>query len=211
MVLTLTWPPNESGFYLAHRLNASLVLHCTLQGSMPFHDTAFAQPHNPAYMPVVFLDYKHPFTFLQRVANTLATAFFQYFLRDYRILSRQEQLLDKHFPNSVRPSLTELERNAALGLHFGHPLLLDGARPTAPNFQYVGMMNCRRADLTSIPKDVSEFIEGAGEHGFIFVSFGTAVQASKMEAGKRRMFLQVFGCVYLNYKDMHSLPTMKPP
>jgi len=38
-----------------------------------------------------------------------------------------------------------LEKQAALGLHMGHPLLADGARATAPNFHFLGMMNCKAA------------------------------------------------------------------
>ncbi len=36
VVVVFSWPPNETGFYLAHRCNASLVLFSSLQGSIPF-------------------------------------------------------------------------------------------------------------------------------------------------------------------------------
>lgn len=46
-----------------------------------------------------------------------------------------------------RPDLIELERNTSLAIGFGHPLLMDGWRPMAPNFVHVGMMNCKPANM----------------------------------------------------------------
>ena len=37
-----------------------------------------------------------------------------------------------------RPSLLDLERNASVAFTFGHPLLLDGWRPTSYNFVHLG-------------------------------------------------------------------------
>jgi hypothetical protein len=57
-----------------------------------------------------------------------------------------EDVLDRHFPGVDRPRLLEMEKSASLTLHFGHPFILDGLRPIAPNYVYVGMMNCRDDD-----------------------------------------------------------------
>ena len=74
--------------------------------------------------------------------------------RDWYIHGKVDELLDKHLPATVgkRPSLVELEYNASLALHFGHPLLMDGNRPVSPNFVTVGMMNCKPAK--ELPKDL---------------------------------------------------------
>ncbi len=58
---------------------------------MPQQDSALGQPHNPALCPVVFLDYKHPLSFMQRVKNTVATAFFLHFLRYIWLIYFKEQ------------------------------------------------------------------------------------------------------------------------
>jgi hypothetical protein len=54
-------------------------------------------------------------------------------------------LFDFQLPlqDKERPNLIALERNTSLALGFGHPLLMDGWRPMAPNFVPIGMMNCR--------------------------------------------------------------------
>jgi glucuronosyltransferase len=50
---------------------------------------------------------------------------------------------------------------------------MDGLRPMSPNYIQVGMMNCRVAK--PLPENLAEFLDGAGEHGAIFVSFGSVL------------------------------------
>jgi hypothetical protein len=49
-------------------------------------------------------------------------------------------------------------------------MIMDGNRPVAPNFVYIGMMNCR--EPKPLPKDLKEFMDSAGKEGVIYVSFG---------------------------------------
>ncbi len=123
--------------------------------------------------------------------------------RNTKILAMQESLLDRHFPGEPRPPLLELEARASLGLHVGHPLLADGNRPVAPNFHYVGMMNCRRHPEAGargppgggggVGEELASFLEGA-EHGAVYVAFGSALNTSQMDDGRRRTFVNVFRC-----------------
>ena len=93
--------------------------------------------------------------------------------RDLYILPKVEALLDKHFPGVERPSLKELEKDVHLAMTFGHPLINDGMRPVSPNFEFLGMMNCKPAK--SLPKDLQEFIDSATK-GVIYVSFGSVLK-----------------------------------
>ncbi len=52
------------------------------------------------------------------------------------------------------------------------------------------MMNCRPAE--PLLGELKSFVEGAGQAGLIYVSFGAALNASEMDAVKRNMFLNVF-------------------
>lgn len=110
--------------------------------------------------------------------------------RDGIIHSKTNAILDKHFPGVERPSLLDIERNASLGVTFGHPLLMDGMRPTSPNFIYVGMMNCREAQ--PLPEDLEAFMSSGDEHGVIYMSMGTVLKAAVMSEERRQMFLNVF-------------------
>ena len=100
-------------------------------------------------------------------------------------------MLDKHFPEDVRLPLSELEKSTSLVLHFGHPLLMDGMRPVMPNFQYIGLANCRPAQKLS--DELESFMRGGKEHGVIYVSFGTVFQSQYMSEASRKIFVNVFG------------------
>ena len=70
-------------------------------------------------------------------------------------------------PRSIRPSLSDLEKKTALALQFGHPLIMDGLRPVAPNFINVGMMNCKPPK--KLPDALQKFMDESGEEGVVFV------------------------------------------
>ncbi len=112
-------------------------------------------------------------------------------LRNLYLISRGEELLDKHFPGETRMPLLDIERNTSFVFHYGHPMVMDGMRPISPNFQYIGMMNCK--DPEPLPKDLAEFMESGGEHGVIYVSFGSILQAKEMTEERRKMLVKVFG------------------
>jgi len=60
-----------------------------------------------------------------------------------------------------------LEKEAGLFLQFSHPLIMDGIRPTNPNYVSVGMMNCRPAK--KLPNNLEKVMEESGEDGVILV------------------------------------------
>ena len=143
IVLVSSFLVSEGGYYLARKFDASLALYFTGQVSLSWVDHALGQPHNPSYLSWWFLDFSREMSFIQRLINFVVTHAFHYGMRDYYILGKVNELLDKHFPNEKRPSILEMERNATVAFGFTHPLILDGWRPTAPNYVDLGMMNCR--------------------------------------------------------------------
>ena len=60
-------------------------------------DYAVGQPHHPGYLPMAFSNLLPSMSFLERVANTFMTAALQA-ARDFYVLPKVNQLLDKHFP-----------------------------------------------------------------------------------------------------------------
>ena len=58
-----------------------------------------------------------------------------------------------------------------------------------PNSIMAGLMTCKPPQ--PLPEDLLAFVESA-QHGVIFVSFGSVLQASKMPEHKRKMMLNVF-------------------
>ena len=138
---------SEGGYYLAKKFGASLALYFTGQVSLPWMDAALGQPHNPSYLPNALLDVGTDMNFIHRIQNFVMTYLIHFGARDYYILGKANELLDKHFPGDERPNLLDLERNASVAFGFGHPLIMDGWRPTNPNYVNLGMMNCRYIEL----------------------------------------------------------------
>lgn len=191
VILVSVFLGNEAGYYLAHRWNASLVLYSTAQSGLPWVDTAMGQPHNPSYTPLPLTPYSTDMTFLQRVVNTVTTFVFEHALRNWYILSRVEDMLDKHFPGVSRPPLIDIEKNSSLTISFGHPLLMDGWKPMSPNYITVGMMNCREPKAFPKGDKIGDFLASAS-NGVVFVSFGSVFKASQMSDGNRKLLLNVF-------------------
>ena len=77
-----------------------------------------------------------------------------------------------------RPHLSELDKRAAIGLHYGHPLILEGNRPMTSNMISIGMMNCRPAKPITTNQPLSDFInsKAAKEHGVIYIAFGSLIK-----------------------------------
>ena len=100
--------------------------------------------HNPSYLPSALMEAGTEMTFIERLQNFVVTNVLHFALRDYFMLKKANELLDKHFPGEERPNLLDIERNASVAFGFGHPLFLDGWRPTNPNYVDLGMMNCRQ-------------------------------------------------------------------
>lgn len=182
---------NEAGYYLAHKFNASLVLYFTGQVSLGWVDEAVGQPHNPAYLPTAILPFTSEMNFLQRAINTFGNFAFHKVLRNYYMIGSDRAILQKHFPDEEIPDLIELEKTASLSMSFGHPLLMDGWRPVAPNHIFLGMMNCKQTKQLDANDTIGKFLDEATD-GVIYVSFGTVIRGSMMSKEKREMFLNTF-------------------
>jgi glucuronosyltransferase len=191
VVIVINFFGDAAGYYIAHRFNASLVLYFTGQMTLPWIDEAVGQPHNTAYLPTAFLPFTTEMTFIQRAINTFGNFFFHRIIRNFFILRKDYEILKKHFPTEEIPDLSELERKASLSISFGHPLILDGWRPVAPNHVYLGMMNCKEPKQLDPEDKIAKFLNNSKE-GVIYVSFGSVVRASHMSDDRRKMFLNVF-------------------
>ena len=190
-VIVIPFFGNEAGYYLAHRFKAPLILYFTGQVSLSWVDDALGQPHNTAYLPTAVLPFTSDMNFIQRAINTLGNFVFHKIIRNLYILHNVYTVLNKNFPNEEIPDLIELEKNVSLSLSFGHPLLMDGWRPYAPNNVNLGMLNCKGVKNLPPGDKIAQFLDSAKE-GVIYVSFGSVIQASQMSDEKRRIFLNSF-------------------
>lgn len=63
------------------------------------------------------------------------------------------------------------------------------ARPFMPNMVEIGTIHCRPGN--PLPQELEEFISGSGEHGIIYLSFGSSIR-SKFPEYIKQAILRVF-------------------
>ena len=109
------------------------------QSQLPVVNSAIGQPFNPSYTTIGLLPFENGgMNLVQRCLNTYFSFVFEHIFRNMYILGQVNGLLDRHFPGQVRPDLLALERNVSVAFSFGHPLILDGWSPMAPNYGQLG-------------------------------------------------------------------------
>lgn len=130
-----------------------------------------------------------------RMLSTLSV--FMWRLGQLNFVRQVHPVIQKSFPDTVIPSLLEIEGNASLVLvnwYFveDYPLSLP------PMMQSYSGLWCSKKKLQktrkSLPKDIEEFVKG-GEEGFVYVSFGSAVVASGMPERLRNEIFEGFGAL----------------
>lgn len=84
-----------------------------------------------------------------------------------------ESVTKKYFPPGTR-SIENVHRNTSLLLSNSNSAM-GFARPNMPNVVEIGGIHCRPA--RPLPSDLEEFISGSGEHGIIYISFGSSIRS----------------------------------
>ena len=191
IVVVSAFLASEGGYYLAMKFEASLVIYSSPQVSLPWINSALSQPNNPSYIPNPLIKTGEMMSFKERFLSFIANGLMEHVFRNYYILGKVNQLLDKHFPGEERPCLLDLERNVSAVLAWTHPFIANGFRPTNPNYVDLGMMDCRAPMKIKDDLKLKTFLDDAKD-GVVYVSFGSVVKASVMGDDKRKALLNVF-------------------
>lgn len=140
-----------------------------------------------AIVPLQMLALTDRMSFVDRLTNTLVHVL-QLFVYNYMHLSRVQRIVAEHHPDL--PTLAQIEDNVSLVLTNSHSASLDLRRPLASFVVEVGGTHCRPPK--PLPKDLEDFVSGAGDDGFIFFSLGSHIPATGMALQKRAQFLKAF-------------------
>ncbi|KAK7086055.1 UDP-glucuronosyltransferase 2A1 [Halocaridina rubra] len=92
---------------------------------------------------------------------------------------------------SDMPSLMNLRMNSSLLLINSVKSADIPPRPTVPSIIYAGGLHLKESK--PLPKDLEDWVKGAGEEGFIFFSLGSAVVPSSMPEEYRKILVKTFG------------------
>lgn len=99
-----------------------------------------------------------------------------------------QSIVRKHLGPDV-PFVYDISRNVSFTLQNGHATV-SYPRPLLPNVAEIACIHCRPA--TVLPKELEDFVMGAGEAGFIYVSMGSSVKAANMPEHLRRLLVHTF-------------------
>ncbi|XP_069681756.1 UDP-glycosyltransferase UGT5-like isoform X1 [Periplaneta americana] len=153
---------------------------------MPWANDPMGNPDNPSYIPNLFSRYSDQMNFIARTVNSVTMVLFKviYYFKSYR---PSQEVARQHFGQDV-PELDVLARNMSLVLVNSH-FSLNSPRPLVPGVVEVSGMHIPPPQ--QLPKHIQEYLDSA-EHGVIYFSFGSVIQAKTLPADKRDAFLQAF-------------------
>ncbi|KAH8277066.1 hypothetical protein KR026_004741, partial [Drosophila bipectinata] len=109
----------------------------------------------------------------------------------WRYAAKHEALYRKYFPNIAdKRSLSDVSTDFSL-IFVNQHFTLAPPRPYVPNIIEVAGMHVQK-EPQALPKDLEEFIQGAGEDGVIYFSLGTNINSTEFSEERRNVILQVF-------------------
>ncbi|XP_046402147.1 UDP-glucosyltransferase 2-like [Ischnura elegans] len=169
----------------AHAFNAPLAVVVTQYG-IPWADDMAGVPDALAHVPHVFLPYSQNMNFLERLHNTLFTAFTKLYRR-YVSLPQQNEIAKKYFGPSM-PPLWELEQNASLIFTNGHHILTP-IRPTMPNYVEIGGLHIN-PNPPALSKDLQEYMDSRKK--IILFSLGSLINSHNIPTDRLREIMEFF-------------------
>ncbi|XP_045608864.1 UDP-glucosyltransferase 2 [Procambarus clarkii] len=158
-----------------------------LLGPLP---VLMGNPSFPSYNPSLLLSSRHPLTFVERAISTLSEIATNVMFT-YASSCMEGECRSRGLCPDDMPGFAEVSRNASLALINSVQTMEYPARPIVPNVVYCGGIHIHPAK--PLPQDLEEWVQGAGDDGFIYFSLGSVVPGSTMPEEYRRAFIEVFG------------------
>ncbi|KAH8406761.1 hypothetical protein KR222_010009, partial [Zaprionus bogoriensis] len=143
-----------------------------------------------SYIPIVTAGLSDRMTYWERVDSFVQTvvAWLNWKLV---YVPQHIKLYKQFFPHVAhKVSLPELTKNFSLVLLNQH-FSLSFPRPYVPNMIEVGGLHIDHKPAP-LPKDIEEFIQGAGPAGVIYFSLGSNVKSKNLPEERRQMLLRTF-------------------
>ncbi|XP_055537531.1 UDP-glucosyltransferase 2-like [Wyeomyia smithii] len=147
-------------------------------------------PREIASVPQAHLGRKSSMTFFDRlmnvVLNLMETLFHTYIQYQSRIYYRNNFPSEKGFP-----SYEEAKLNVSLLMYNSH-FTQTSPRPLLPNAIEVGGLQIK-PEPDPLPEEIQAWLDGAEEHGAIFLSFGSNLKSSTLQQEKLEAIIGTLG------------------
>lgn len=176
---------NEAYLALANHFNARVIGFVPFS-SFPFVDAVTGNTSPYSYVPLPFVGFTDNMNFKQRTLNTLAATLMS-LLHKFYLFPKQEEILEKYFPNA--PSLKEIQ-SERLDLIFANVhFSTESPRPSTPNIIHIGGYHVQKTE--PLPDELKTYLDNS-KQGAVFLGFGSNVETSKLPKEKLDVFLQTF-------------------
>ncbi|XP_052004353.1 UDP-glucuronosyltransferase-like [Xyrauchen texanus] len=146
-------------------------------------DSAAQCPTPPSFVPRFLTGFSDKMNFLQRVKNTLMSVFEAYLCRI--LFASSDELASRYLQKGT--TYKELLGHGAVWL-LRYDFTFEYPRPLMPNMVLIGGINC--AKKSPLVKELEEFVNGSGEHGFVVFTLGSMM--SQLPEAKAREFFEAF-------------------
>ncbi|XP_062243452.1 2-hydroxyacylsphingosine 1-beta-galactosyltransferase-like [Platichthys flesus] len=165
--LLLVDPIDLCGFVIAHILGVQIAVVSTTL----WYPVEVGAPAPLSYVPEFNSLLTDRMSLLQRITNT-AVYLVQRFGVHYIALPKYDQIMKKH---GVTPqvAMADLVQGSQLWM-LCTDMALEFPRPTLPHVVYIGGILTKPPN--PLPQDFEVWVNNTAEHGFVVVSFGTAVK-----------------------------------
>lgn len=185
LVLTETFFAMESSVALGHRFNAATIALCTFGPALDAMHF-FGNPNLPSFMPDFRFAHPDRMSFVERLKNFYLVVFtksMEYFYYH----PKQQALVDKYFGSNY-PSLQDMMTNMSATLLYTNHAMAWPA-PMVPNMIPVGGIHLKKPG--KLPQDLQKLADDA-KNGFIYMSFGSNIDSSKLYDYQKQRFIDIF-------------------
>uniref|UniRef100_A0A1L8EB31 Putative udp-glucuronosyltransferase 1-6-like isoform x2 n=1 Tax=Haematobia irritans TaxID=7368 RepID=A0A1L8EB31_HAEIR len=150
-------------------------------------NSMIGNPAEESYVASLFVGYKQPMDFWQRVTNFMA------YIIEYYVFApitawKVKEMYRYNFPPDRYPPLEEVYKNVSLVLT-NHHFSQGPIRPNVPALIEIGGIQIKE-NPDPLPKDLAEIMDSA-QKGIIYFSLGTNVQGSNLSKEKAKMIFNV--------------------
>ncbi|XP_064092120.1 UDP-glucuronosyltransferase 2B13-like isoform X2 [Macrobrachium nipponense] len=177
-------------------------------------DVVLLSPFNDCYLSLVQqleapLVYVSPYGLTSNTAEVVGNPIFPSYVTTVA--------LDYTYPLTFAQRTKNVLAGIALNLLFNYYMrpnvreLETPPRPYITSVIHLGGIHCRPAE--PLPKDLSDWVEGAGEDGFVYFSLGTAIKSIDLSESHRKILTKAFRSLkqrVLWKWDDDSIPGMPP-
>ncbi|XP_062120630.1 UDP-glycosyltransferase UGT5 [Drosophila sulfurigaster albostrigata] len=161
---------------------------------MPYFYDRIDLPDNPAYVLSEFVGFAQPLLWHERLLNFVQAKLLK-LLYKLHTNRADQKLIKQHLGIDIDVDEVARDQTAFIlvNQHYSHM----GSRPVTPQLIEVGGMHITSDAKKQLPQELEQFLQRSPQ-GVIFISWGSMVRASSIDADKLQAMLQVLSQQPLN-------------